>query len=425
MAIGHLAIESHRSAGERSEASSQSGIGPKESRIVSQDAVQRSVSGTISVPALNLAAGFAFLEDELLAEIREVCTSGQYVLGEKVAAFERDLAAYCGVPFALGVSSGTDALLMALMALEVGPGDEIIVPAFTFFATAGVVHRVGARPVFVDIDPGTLGLDVDGVRQRLTPKTRAVIPVHLYGRAIALRSLCEAVEPRGVAIVEDAAQAIGAVFPDDPRRHVGAAGLFGAISFYPTKNLGALGDAGALLTHDEALFEKARKLRVHGSGHTYYYDYVGGNFRIDALQAAVLRIKLRYLDAWNARRRQLAARYTRLLDEAGLVPEHVRPTAWGDDTTPNGPVHVYHQYVVRARRRDALLEHLRSRGIGAAVYYPLPLHLQKCFAHLGYGRGDFPHAEQAAKEVLALPIYPELTEQQQDAVVEAICDFYR
>ncbi len=371
----------------------------------------------IPVPPLNLAAQFEALRDELLAELTAVATSGQYVLGPKVAAFEEALARYCGTKYALGLSSGTDALLVALMALEIGPGDEVIVPTFTFFATAGVVARLGARPVFCDVRPDTFNIDVDELAGRITRRTRAVIPVHLYGQLADVRAVRAVADRHGVPVIEDAAQAIGAQRSDGAM--AGSMGRMGALSFYPTKNLSALGDAGALVTDDAELFELCRKLRIHGSGHTYYHEKVGGNFRIDALQAAVLARKLPHLEAWTEARRLRAARYTRLIEAAGLCPELVRPPA---EVLGR---HVYHQYVVRAQRRDELLSYLKERQIGAAVYYPLPLHLQTCFAGLGYRRGDFPQAEQAAAEVLALPIYPELEERQQEAVVAALKAFYR
>lgn len=371
-----------------------------------------------AVPPLNLAAGFRELREAILSEIAGICDSGQYVLGPKVDEFERNLAAYCGVPHALGVSSGTDALLIALMALDVGPGDEVIVPTFSFFATAGVVHRVGATPVFVDIEPDSFNLDVSQVEERIGPRTRAIIPVHLYGQLADMHALVPLAQRHGLALVEDAAQAIGARQAGAGARRAGSMGVFGALSFYPTKNLGAIGDAGALLTSDARLFERARKLRIHGSGHTYYHDEVGGNFRIDALQAAILNIKLRRLDAWNEARRGIAQRYDELLAQSGLAPEHVRPPV------VRGGVHTYHQYVIRAARRDALAAFLRERGIGCGVYYPVPLHLQKCFAHLGGKAGDCPVAERAAGEVLALPMYPELTRGQQDAVVAAMAAFF-
>jgi dTDP-4-amino-4,6-dideoxygalactose transaminase len=371
----------------------------------------------IPVPALNLPAQFAALREELLTELTAVATSGYYVLGPKVAAFEEALARYCGTKFAVGLSSGTDALLVALLALEIGPGDEVIVPTFTFFATAGTVVRLGARPVFCDIAPQTYNIDVGQVERLITPRTRAIMPVHLYGQLADMRPLLSLAARHNLPVIEDAAQAIGARLPDGTL--AGAFGLMGALSFYPTKNLGALGDAGALLTNDEQLAELARKLRVHGSGHTYYHERVGGNFRIDALQAAMLTIKLKHLEDWTEQRRARAACYTELITAAGLTPEHVQPPQ-----EIHGR-HVYHQYVLRAARRDDLLTFLKERHIGAGVYYPLPLHLQTCFADLGYKPGDFPHAEYAAAQVLALPIYPELTDAQQHAVVDAITAFYR
>ncbi|MBK9119550.1 MAG: DegT/DnrJ/EryC1/StrS family aminotransferase [Phycisphaerales bacterium] len=369
------------------------------------------------VPPLNLAAQFTELRAEILAELTAVAESGYYILGPKVTAFESALASYCGTQHALGVSSGTDALLVALMALGVGPGDEVIVPTFTFFCTAGTVHRLGGRPVFCDIDPETYNLDVRQAETLITPRTEVLMPVHLYGQLADMPALLAVAQRHDLPIIEDAAQAIGATDPSG--RQAGSFGTFGALSFYPTKNLGALGDAGALTTNDAELHETARKLRIHGSGHTYYHDMVGGNFRIDALQAALLTIKLRRLDAWTEARRTRAARYNALLAEAGLVPEYVQP-----------PVerfgrHVYHQYVLRCERRDELAAFLKQRQVGHGVYYPLPLHLQKCFAEYGHREGEFPHAERAAAEVLALPMYPELTETQQQTVVDAIRAFYR
>jgi dTDP-4-amino-4,6-dideoxygalactose transaminase len=371
----------------------------------------------VPVPPLNLAAQFAALREELLAEISAVAASGYYVLGPKVTAFEEALARYCGVKHAVGLSSGTDALLVALMALGVGTGDEVIVPTFSFFATAGTVARLGARPVFCDVAPQTFNIDVAQVQRCITPRTKAVIPVHLYGQLADMEPLLAIADRHRVPVIEDAAQAIGARLPDG--RMAGTFGVMGALSFYPTKNLGALGDAGALLTNDDRLAELARQLRVHGSGHTYYHDRVGGNFRIDALQAAILTIKLKYLETWTEQRRVRAARYTELIRAAGLAPEHVRPPQ-----EIHGR-HVYHQYVLRADRRDELVAFMKTRQIGAGVYYPLPLHLQKCFAGLGRKPGDFPHAEKAAAEVVALPIYPELADAQQEAVVAALGAFYR
>jgi dTDP-4-amino-4,6-dideoxygalactose transaminase len=368
---------------------------------------------------LNLAANFKQVREEVLAELTEICDSGYYVLGPKVAAFEEALAAYCGSKHALGVSSGTDALLVAMMTLGIGRGDEVIVPTFSFFATAGCVARLGARPVFCDIDPETFNIDVRQVEEKLTMQTKAVIPVHLYGQLADMRPLLSAVNRHGIAVIEDAAQAIGATESDSDGRKAGAIGTFGCISFYPTKNLGAIGDAGALLTNDAKLHERATKLRLHGETTRYHHTLIGGNFRIDPVQAAVLSIKLKHLDKWNAVRRERATRYGKLLEQAGLVPEHVQLPRELNGT------HVYHQYVIRTGRRDELLKHLQERKVGAGIYYPIPLHLQECFAYVGCKRGDFPHAEKAADEVLGLPIYPELTDEQQEAVVEAIAGFYR
>lgn len=379
---------------------------------------EKSTAPANPVPPLNLRDNFAAIHEEALAELNEVATSGYYVLGPKVTGFENALAAYCGTKYALGVSSGTDALLLSMMTLDIGPGDEVIVPTFTFFASAGCVARLGAHPVFCDIDPDTCNIDVKRIADHITPKTRAIMPVHLYGQLADMPAINKVACDHNLPVIEDAAQAIGAHDGSDPSRKAGAFGLFGALSFYPTKNLGALGDAGAVLTNDVRMHELATKLRIHGSGHTYHHERIGGNFRIDAIQAALLSVKLRHLEVWTEQRRARAQRYTQLLEDAGLAPEHVRP-----------PVerigrHVYHQYVLRATRRDELAAHLKERGIGCGVYYPVPLHMQHCFADLGHKEGDFPHAEQAAREVLALPIYPELTDAQQDTVVAAIRAFY-
>lgn len=373
---------------------------------------------TTPVPPLNLAANFRELKSELLAELAQIAESGMYILGPKTAAFEDALAKYTGARHALGVSSGTDALLMALMALNIGPGDEVICPTFTFFGTAGVVSRLGARPIFCDINPETFNAGLPELQPHITSRTKAIIPVHLYGQMTDVREIVDFATPRGIAVIEDACQAIGASEPGPTGAKAGALGTFGALSFYPTKNLGALGDAGALLTSDPKLFEVARKLRVHGSGHTYHHEIIGGNFRIDALQAAILTIKLRRLEAWTEQRRARASVYTELFQASSISPMHIRlpRERFGR--------HVFHQYVIRAERRDELLKHLQERRIGGGVYYPVPLHLQPCFAALGGRKGDCPHAEAAAAEVLALPIYPEITDQQQGAVVAAVGEFF-
>lgn len=377
-----------------------------------------STPDTIPVPPLNLVASFEQVRDEVLAEMQEVAASGYYVLGPKVVAFEQALAEYCGVKHALGLSSGTDALLLAMMALGIGRDDEVIVPTFTFFATAGCVARLGARPVFCDIDPKTFNIDVKQLEERITLRTKAVIPVHLYGQMADLRPIFQAVNRHGIAVIEDAAQAIGAVEPEPHRGKAGALGTFGCLSFYPTKNLGAMGEAGALLTNSDKLHDLATKLRLHGETSRYHHARIGGNFKIDALQAAILSVKLRHLDGWIEQRRARAAGYTERITAAGLAPDLVQPPA-----ELHGR-HVYHQYVIRAQRRDELAEFLRGRGIGAGVYYPVPLHMQECFAYLGGREGDFPHSERAAREVLGLPIYPELTDPQQGAVVAALATFY-
>ncbi|MBK8915808.1 MAG: DegT/DnrJ/EryC1/StrS family aminotransferase [Phycisphaerales bacterium] len=373
----------------------------------------------MTVPPLNLPAAFAELREELSAELLAVAASGMYVMGAKVTAFEEALRAYCGSRHALGLSSGTDALLVAMMALNIGPGDEVIVPTFTFFGTAGTVSRLGATPVFVDIEPDTFNIDIAQLAARITPRTRAVIPVHLYGQLADMDALLAVTRAKRIPVIEDACQAIGATERVDGGRMAGCFGEFASLSFYPTKNLGAMGDAGALLCNDDALHETARLLRTHGENPRYYHRLIGGNFRLDAIQAAILTIKLRRLEAWTAARRERASLYNRLFGEAQLASAGVR--------TPveRRGRHTYHQYVIRAPRRDDLVRHLAARGIGSGVYYPLPLHLQDCFANLGYKAGQFPVAEQAAREVLALPMYPELTEPQQRAVVDAIRDFYR
>lgn len=373
----------------------------------------------MSVPPLNLPANFAQLRDELLAELTSIAASGMYVLGPKVAAFEEALRTYCGSKHALGVSSGTDALLMAMMALNIGPGDEVITPTFTFFGTAGTVARLGAKPVFIDIDPETFNLDVRQLERLITPRTKAIMPVHLYGELADMPALLTIAKKHNIPVIEDACQAIGAKETTGAGRMAGSFGDFAALSFYPTKNLGAMGDAGALLCNDDKLAETAKLLRTHGENPRYYHRLIGGNFRIDALQAAVLTIKMRKLEEWTQRRREKAANYTRLFADAGLSPEFVR--------TPTEKIgrHTYHQYVLRVGKREELTKHLTAKGIGWGIYYPLPLHLQDCFANLGYRTGQMPHAEKAAAEVLALPMYPELTDAQQEAVVTAIRSFYR
>jgi dTDP-4-amino-4,6-dideoxygalactose transaminase len=369
------------------------------------------VPAVAPVPLLDLQAQYRPLRDALLAAVTRVCDSQRCILGEEVAGLERELADYLGVAHAVGVSSGTDALLAALMALEIGPGDEVITPTFSFFATAGAVVRVGARPVFVDIDPRTCNLGVDAVARAITPRTRAVMPVHLYGQMADMAALLALARRHGVAVIEDAAQAIGARDATGP---AGALGDIGCFSFYPTKNLGAFGDAGLVTTGDARLAERLRLLRDHGQHPKYHHAIVGGNFRLDAIQAAVLRVKLPHLAGWTDGRRRNAARYRALFAAAGLADRVRLPEERAD------AFHIYNQFVIRVPGRDRVRERLSAAGIGTEIYYPVPFHRQACFAALGHDPSAFPHADLAAAEVLALPIYAELRDDQLQRVVEAI-----
>jgi dTDP-4-amino-4,6-dideoxygalactose transaminase len=369
------------------------------------------------VPLLDLSEQHARLREELRAAIDRVVDSQQFVLGPDVRLLEEEVARYTGARHAVGCASGSDALLLALLALDVGAGDEVVTSPFTFFATAGAIARLGARPRFVDIEPRTCNIDASKIEAATGPRTRAIIPVHLYGQCAEMGEIMEAASARGLPVIEDAAQAIGAT---DGERQAGTMGAVGCFSFYPTKNLGAAGDAGMLTTDDDRLAGRLRALRVHGGETEYHHREIGFNSRLDTLQAAVLRVKLPHLDEWSRARRERAALYTRLFEEAGLS-DHV--------TTPftrPGARHIFHQYVVRvaAEGREALIEHLRRQGIGTKIYYPVPLHLQECFSYLGYREGDLPEAERAARETLALPVYPELRPEQQEYVVETIRRFY-
>lgn len=368
------------------------------------------------VPLLDLSASYAPLRAELLEAITRVCDSQRFIQGPEVEAFERELTAHLAVPHAIGVSSGTDALLMALMALEIVPDDEVITSTYSFFATAGSIVRAGAKPVLVDIDPDTFNLDPGAVAAAVGSRTRAIMPVHLFGQSAELAPILARAVRDGVAVVEDAAQALGATYHDRP---VGTWGTIGCFSFFPSKNLGAFGDAGLVTTSDAGLAGRLRLLRTHGMRPKYIHHIVGGNFRLDALQAAVLRVKLPHLPAWSAARQRNAARYRDLMAEAGLSGT-VRLPAEAPRRT-----HIYNQYVVRVAERDRLRAHLEARGIGTEVYYPVPFHRQACFAGLGYKAGAFPAAEAAAAQSLALPIYGELSEAQQARVVDGIRVFYR
>jgi len=365
----------------------------------------------VTVPLLDLQAQYRPLREELLGAITRVCDSQRFIMGPEVDALERELEAAIGVAHAVTMSSGTDAILATLMALGIGPGDEVITPTYSFFATAGCVSRVGATPMLVDIDPVTYNVDPEAVRAAITPRTKAIMPVHLYGQMADMQALLAVAAERDLPVIEDACQAIGSQQAGQQAGTVGRAGCF---SFFPSKNLGAFGDAGLVTTNDATLAHELRLLRNHGAEPKYFHKRIGGNFRLDALQAAVLRVKLPHLDAWTEARRANARRYDAMFAAAGLT-ERV-----GLPSEQPGHRHIYNQYIVRVDDRDRVREHLAGRGIGTEIYYPVPFHLQECFASLGYRRGDFPHAERAAETTLALPIYGELTEAQQRAVVEAI-----
>jgi dTDP-4-amino-4,6-dideoxygalactose transaminase len=370
------------------------------------------------VPLCDVNAQYQSLKAEIDAAVLRVVASGQAIHGPDVAAFEREAADYCGARFAVGCGSGTDALSLALHALDVGPGDEVILPPFTFFATVGSVLRCGATPVFADIDPDTYNIDPAAVEKAVTPRTRAVIPVHLFGQCADMDGIGSLAKRHGFHVIEDAAQSFGA---DYRGKRCGALGTVNCFSFYPTKTLGTLGDAGMVTTDDPALAKKLVALRNHGMEVKYYHKYVGWNARLDTVQAAILRVKLPHVDAWIAARQRAAARYHALISECRLESFFRRPVRH-----PNG-THTFNQYVVRAAggTRDALVKHLKDNGIGCEIYYPLPLHLQECVRHLGHREGDFPASEAAARDVLALPMFPEVTEQQQRRVIETCVAFAR
>lgn len=364
----------------------------------------------MSVPLLDLQAQYQPLRDEILAALTRVADSQRFILGPETAQLECALAGRLGVPEAIGVSSGTDALLVAMMALGIGHGDEVITPTYSFFATAGCVVRLGARPVLVDIDPRTFNVDVAQVEAAVTPRTKAIVPVHLFGQCADMAPLLALSERTGVPIIEDACQSIGAAYQG---QQAGSLGVFGCFSFFPSKNLGAFGDGGLVTARAPEQGKVVRLLRAHGAEQRYYHQRVGGNFRLDELQAAVLNVKLLHLDAWTAARQRNADRYRSLFADRGLTDVTLPVTL--DDRT-----HIYNQFVIRLPKRDAVKAHLQAHGIGCEVYYPVPFHLQQCFEDLGYGKGAFPHAEAAAADSLAIPIYGELTESQQAEVVDAI-----
>jgi dTDP-4-amino-4,6-dideoxygalactose transaminase len=389
------------------------------------------MSQPINVPLLDLKAQYATIRNEIRAAVDAVLESQQCILGPTVTDCEAKLTAYCKAKHAVTVSSGSDALLICLMAEGIGQGDEVITTPYTFFATAGAIARVGAKPVFVDIDPATYNIDPAGIEPRITKNTKAIIPVHLYGQCADMDPIMAVADKHGIPVIEDAAQAIGSEYKG---RRAGTIGRYGCFSFFPSKNLGAAGDGGMVTTNDDALAELLRVLRTHGSKPKYYHSLIGGNFRFDAMQAAIVAVKLGHLDSWTAGRQANAARYRRLFAAAGLsLPSPACGRGAGGEggkcivqlplEVPGGR-HIYNQFVIRVPRRDELLAYLKEQKIGSEVYYPLPLHVQKCFAYLGYREGDFPHSELAAKETVALPIYPELTDQQAQRVVEVIGQFY-
>lgn len=357
---------------------------------------------------VDLKRQYRSIKEEIDQALKGVVESGQFILGEEVKGLEEELAAYVGVKYAIGVASGTDALLLALMAYGIGPGDEVITAPFTFVATADVVLLLGATPVFVDIDPLTYNIDPNRIEPAITDRTKAIIPVHLYGQSVDLDPILDLARRYGLRVIEDTAQALGAEYKG---RKVGSLGDIACLSFFPTKNLGAYGDGGMVLTDDPEIARRIRMLRVHGSEDKYYHKFLGLNSRLDALQAAILRVKLPHLDDWNHRRRQIAALYNELLQDLDLTLPH----------EAEFNKHVYHQYTIRVRDREGLRRHLAAAGIPTGVYYPLSLHLQEVFSGLGYREGDFPASERAAQEVLSLPIYPELEEEE----VEYICDRIR
>jgi len=376
------------------------------------------------VPLLDLKPQYATIREEIDRTLRRVVDSQLFILGSEVADFEKEIAAYVGAKHAIGCASGTDALVLSLHALGLRAGDEIVTTPFSFFASASCAALLGAIPVFADIQPGTFNIDPDRLEDAVTPKTKAIVPVHLFGQCADMDAILEIGARRGIPVIEDACQAIGATHTakgNAGTRRAGAMGATGAFSFFPSKNLGAFGDGGLLTTNDDELAAKLRMLRVHGERERYKHQAIGWNSRLDALQAAILRVKLPHLDAWSAGRIANADRYDRLFTDAGLVAkERVTVPArapWGG--------HIFNQYTIRVKDRDALGTHLKSREIGWGIYYPIPLHLQECFAHLGYESGDMPESERAAGEVLSLPIFPELAPEQLDRVVSEIAAFYR
>jgi dTDP-4-amino-4,6-dideoxygalactose transaminase len=367
-------------------------------------------------PFLDLKAQFASIRGEVTDAVARVLESQYFILGPEVDAFEKEVGAYTGCKYAIGCASGSDALILALLALDIGPGDEVITAPFTFFASAGSIARVGAKPVFVDIEPRTFNIDPSTIERAITPRTKAIIPIHLFGLCAEMDEIQRIASKRGIPVIEDAAQAIGARYKES---HAGSIATMGCFSFFPSKNLGGAGDGGMLTTNIPAIAEKLRLLHIHGARTKYEYELLGINSRLDALQAAILRVKLRHLKNWSAARQKNAAHYRELFREFHLESKITLPLA------PVHSSHIYNQFTIRTKERDALREYLSLHGIPSEIYYPKPLHLQKAFSYLGHKAGDFPVSEAASLEVLSLPIFPELTAAQQHSVVSAIANFYQ
>lgn len=366
----------------------------------------------MQVPLLDLKAQYATIKKEVMAAISEVLESQCCIGGPKVAELEAKIAAISDCKFAVGVSSGTDAILNCLMCLEIGAGDEVITTPFTFFATAGCIARTGAKPVFVDIDPRTYNINPRLIESAITKKTKAIMPVHLFGQMADMDPIMDIAKKHGLAVIEDAAQSITSTYKG---KKAGSIGTAGCLSFFPSKNLGGIGDGGMIVTNDKQLYDRLSIMRNHGSKPKYYHKYIGGNFRLDPIQAAALLVKLPHLDKWSRARRRNAAYYNKKFENTIVQTPYIRPDCMS----------IFNQYVIRVPRRDELVEYLRQKNIGSEIYYPVPMHLQKCFEYLGYKQGNLPEAEKAAKEVLALPIYPELTDPMKDCVVDAIVSFLK
>jgi len=395
----------------------------------------------MKVPLLDLKAQYETIREEILPALQAVLESQYFILGPEVAGLEGKVAAFSGCSHGIGVSSGSDALLICLMAEDIGPGDEVITTPYTFFATAGAIVRTGAKPVFVDVQSDTYNMDPGLVEEKVTSKTRAIILVHLYGQCADMDPILEIAKQRDLVVIEDAAQAIGSEYVSQipsPSKicRAGSMGDYGCFSFFPSKNLGGFGDGGMVVTNDPDRAERLKILRVHGSKPKYYHSFVGGNFRLDAIQAAVLSVKLGHLDTWTAKRRENAARYDEVFKSSGLVDKGflaLPKSVWRDafvgdlgvqDSQGACHDHIFNQYVINTPRRDELKAHLLDKGIGTEIYYPVPLHLQECFSNLGYSSGSFPVSEEAAKKTLALPIYPELTPDQQAYVADTVHEYF-